>query len=80
MKVNIGSIQYDLKMKDKLFEDGQRFRGTLEEYNWLIEISKEFTKELISDGYDGVYYNGNMRGETVVFEPEQIWEIFDVEN
>lgn len=45
-----------------------------------IEISKEFTKELISDGYDGVYYNGNMRGETVVFEPEQIWEVFDVEN
>jgi hypothetical protein len=24
------------------------------------------------DGYDGIYYNGNLRGETVVFEPEQI--------
>jgi hypothetical protein len=23
-------------------------------------------------GYDGVYYNGNMRGETVVFEPRKI--------
>lgn len=45
MKVNIGSVQYDLKMKDKIFEDGQRFRGTLEECKWLIEISKEFPKQ-----------------------------------
>lgn len=40
-----------------------------------IEASKEFTNDLISQGYDGVYYNGNLRGETVVFEPSQIWEI-----
>jgi hypothetical protein len=40
-----------------------------------VEASKEFTDNLISDGYDGVYYNGNLRGETVVFEPNQIWEI-----
>lgn len=40
-----------------------------------IEASKEFTDNLISEGYDGVYYNGNLRGETVVFEPNQIWEI-----
>lgn len=39
-----------------------------------IETSKEFTNKLISEGYDGVYYNGNLRGETVVFEPSQIWE------
>jgi len=41
-----------------------------------IEASKEFTNDLISQGYDGVYYNGNLRGETVVFEPNQIWEIY----
>lgn len=40
-----------------------------------IEASKEFTDNLILEGYDGVYYNGNLRGETVVFEPNQIWEI-----
>ncbi len=40
-----------------------------------IETSKKFTNDLILQGYDGVYYNGNLRGETVVFEPNQIWEI-----
>lgn len=44
-----------------------------------MEISKNFTQELISQGYDGVYFNGNLRGETVVFEPDQIWKI-DLEN
>ena len=51
-------------------EDNER----LAELN-SIEASKEFTDKLISEGYDGVYYNGNLRGETVVFEPNQIWEI-----
>lgn len=45
-----------------------------------IEISKEFTEDLISQGYDGVYYNGNLRGETVVFDVEQIWEVFDIDD
>ena len=40
-----------------------------------IQASKDFTTDLIANGYDGVYYNGNLRGETVVFEPSQIWEI-----
>ena len=39
------------------------------------ETSKQFSDEIQSDGYDGIYYNGNLRGETVVFEPDQIWEI-----
>ena len=36
------------------------------------EASREFSEDLKLQGYDGVYYNGNMRGETVVFEPGQI--------
>lgn len=40
-----------------------------------LEASQEFTNEVRGEGYDGVYYNGNLRGETVVFEPEQIWRI-----
>ena len=51
-------------------EDNER----LAELN-SVEVSKEFTDNLITEGYDGVYYNGNLRGETVVFEPNQIWEI-----
>lgn len=39
------------------------------------KASKKFTKKLIDEGYDGVYYNGNLRGETVVFNPNQIWKI-----
>lgn len=39
------------------------------------EISKKFTEDLINQGYDGVYYNGNLRGETVVFNSSQIWFI-----
>lgn len=41
------------------------------------EASREFTENLKSEGYDGVYYNGNLRGETVVFEPDQIWNAED---
>jgi len=39
------------------------------------EASSEFTQELKNEGYDGVYYNGNLRGETVVFDSNQIWKI-----
>jgi len=55
-------------------EDNER----LAELN-SIGVSKEFTDDLISKGYDGVYYNGNLRGETVVFESNQIWEV-DIES
>lgn len=34
--------------------------------------SKKFTDRLKSEGYDGVYYNGNLRGETVVFDNNQV--------
>ena len=55
-------------------EDNER----LAELN-SIEVSKKFTDDLISQGYDGVHYNGNLRGETVVFDSNQIWEV-DIES
>ena len=37
-----------------------------------IEESEAFTEELKESGYDGVYYDGDLRQEMLVFEPEQI--------
>lgn len=37
-----------------------------------IEESEAFTESLIEDGYDGVYYDGDLRQEMMVFEPNQI--------
>ncbi len=50
---------------------------TEEEYNELVEAndkekSAEFTQRLIDEGYDSVYWNGDLRQEWVVFEPTQI--------
>jgi hypothetical protein len=36
------------------------------------DASVAFTEELKENGYDGVYYNENLREETVVFSPNQI--------
>ena len=36
------------------------------------ERSVEFREEIEDEGYDGVYYNGDLRQEAVVFYPEQI--------
>lgn len=36
------------------------------------ETSQEFTDELKSEGYDGVYFNGNLNQEWVVYHPNQI--------
>lgn len=51
---------------------------TYEEVEELSEandpnISAEFTEKLIEDGYDGVYFNGNLNQEYCVFNPDQIW-------
>jgi hypothetical protein len=61
---------YYLKIENPYF-------ATDEENERLAELnnqdaSREFSEDLKLQGYDGVYYNGNMRGETVVFEPGQI--------
>ena len=39
------------------------------------EISEEFSDDLRNNDYDGVYYDGNLRGETVVFKNSQIFNI-----
>ena len=36
------------------------------------EESARFTQQLINDGYDGVYFDGNLNGEYVAFSPNQI--------
>ena len=50
---------------------------TSEEYNKLVEaddpkVSREFTESLKAEGYDGVYWNGDLRQEWAAFEPTQI--------
>ena len=36
------------------------------------DVSEKFTKDLIAEGYDGVYFNGDLRGEWVAFDSRQI--------
>ncbi|MDR0475051.1 MAG: hypothetical protein LBH43_15430 [Treponema sp.] len=48
-----------------------------DEHNELVdrddrEYSTEFSKNLKNDGYDGVYYNGDLRQEWMVFNSNQI--------
>lgn len=56
------------------------YYATDEENEYLMdmndrETSEEFSDNLISQGYDSVHYNGNLRGETVVFDKSQIFYI-----
>ncbi len=37
-----------------------------------LEASEEFTRELKEEGYDGVFYNGDLNEEWCVFSPNQI--------
>lgn len=39
------------------------------------EASQKFTDNLIKKGYDGVFYDADLRGEAVVYEPSQIFKI-----
>ena len=50
---------------------------TEEEHNRLVEandpdLSRQFREQLEEDGYDGIYYNGDLNEEWVAFHPEQI--------
>ena len=40
-----------------------------------VDASREFTERLISEGYDGVIFNGDLNMETVAFRPNQIKSI-----
>ena len=53
------------------------YYATSEENNQLAEansrdMSVDFRENLEEEGYDGVFYNGDLRQEVVVFEPNQI--------
>ena len=53
------------------------YYATAEDMERLAEVddvaeSRKFSEALIADGYDGVYYNGDLRQEWVVFSPNQI--------
>ena len=53
------------------------YYATSEENNQLAEansrdMSVDFKENLEEEGYDGVFYNGDLRQEAVVFEPNQI--------
>ena len=65
--------KYHLKIKNTYYATDEDNEKLLQLNN--IEASTDFSENLITQGYDGVHYNGNLRGETVVFEPNQIWRI-----
>lgn len=51
--------------------------ASVEEFNRLAEandpeMSRRFREQLEDEGYDGVYYNGDLNEEWVAFRPEQI--------
>ena len=53
------------------------YYATIEDMRRLAELddkeeSKRFSQQLIDDGYDGVYYDGDLNGEWVAFSPNQI--------
>ena len=53
------------------------YYASVEEFNRLAEandpeLSKQFREQLEEEGYDGVYYNGDLNEEWVAFRPEQI--------
>lgn len=65
------------KAKPYFLKIENMYMATDEENDLLAELndpeeSEKFSGALQAEGYDGVYYNGDLRGETVVFEPNQI--------
>lgn len=73
------AMQYG-KVRAYLLNIESPYMATAEENDELanannIKASRAFTQMVRNNGYDGVYYNGNLRGETVVFEPNQIWKL-----
>ena len=66
---------YFLKMNEPYYITGEEQGNLIEQDS--IDYSKEFTDNLIDEGYDGVYFNEDLRGEHVVFSPNQIKSIFN---
>jgi len=70
--VGYGENEYAVKLniQNPYFATDEE-NATLAELNDINESNK-FSQNLIDEGYDAVYYNGNLRQEIVVFEPYQI--------
>jgi hypothetical protein len=65
------------KVRDYFLNIRNPYYATRDENEFLGEKnspkeSRKFTNAVREKGYDGVYYNGDLREETVVFEPDQI--------
>ena len=69
--------QYGKNIMDTFLNVKEPYYVSYDEARRLSELndmdaSRDFTDELINDGYDGVYFNGNLNQEYVVFNPNQI--------
>ena len=69
--------EFYLKIENPYYPDHEEVRR-LSDLN-SKRASKKFTQALINEGHDGVFWNGDLRGETVVFEPDQIREVSSFE-
>ena len=59
-----------LNIREPYYASEEENRSLLEQND--RSASLEFREERESEGYDGVYFNGDLRQETVVFSPTQI--------
>ncbi|GHT33111.1 hypothetical protein FACS189434_06470 [Bacteroidia bacterium] len=69
--------QYGKNVMETFLDIKNPYYATQEDVNRLSDIndnseSEEFTQELQGEGYDGVYFNGNLNQEWVAFNPNQI--------
>lgn len=68
---------YGKKLRSFYLKAENPYYMTPEEYNRLVEaddpkVSAEFTQRLKDEGYDSVYWNGDMRQEWMVLDSNQI--------
>lgn len=64
---------YFLRAQDVYVATDEENRSLAEENS--VEASTLFTRQIAGDGYDGVYYNGNLREEAMIMDSSQIWDI-----
>src|SRR5690606_16912184 len=69
--------QYGKNVMETFLNIRNPYYLSYDEFSELSEIdtkeaSKEFTDDKINEGYDGVYFNGNLNQEWVAYNPNQI--------
>jgi hypothetical protein len=72
----------DGSIYDTFLNIREPYHMSYEESNKLAEansaeVSQEFTDEIVSEGYDGVFFNANLRDEFVALNPNQIKSAFE---